>query len=110
MGCRCAPVRWALWNGGFHPRRRSPPGTPPGVYGTNVEGLSDMPTGIVFRERVPENRERSANYPVNARSIFSFSKRLGSGWALGGHPETSAQPGADWTRFHSANHFGQGMG
>ena len=52
----------------------------------------------VFQELVPENRERSANYPVNARNTFSFSKHSGSGWALGGHPETSAQPDAECTR------------
>ena len=39
--------------------------------------------------------------PVNARSIWSLSKRLGSGWALGGHPETSAHPGVEGTRFRA---------
>ena len=56
----------------------------------------------MFRERVPENCERSADYPVNARSIWSLSKRLGSGWALGGHPETSAHPDAEWRSFREA--------
>ena len=69
-----------------------------GGVGTNVEGLSDMTTGACFRESVPENRVRSANYPVNARSIASLCNRFGSGWALGGHPEASAHPDADWTR------------
>ena len=56
----------------------------------------------MFRKLVPGDSQRSVEYPANARSILSLFERLGSGWALGGHPETSAHPGAELTRFREA--------
>ena len=39
---------------------------------------------------------------MDARSILPLIERLATGWALGGHPETGAHPGADWTRIREA--------
>ena len=41
----------------------------------------------------------------NGRSILSLNQGSGSGWALGGHPETSAHPHGEWTRFGEAGPF-----
>ena len=46
------------------------------------------------------------DHPENARTILSLRKRLGLGWALGGHPETSAHPDVEWTPFPAAIHIG----
>ena len=55
----------------------------------------------VFRGPVPEGREGSAYHPANARSILSLFEHLAMVWALGGHPETSAHPGVEGTRFRA---------
>ena len=41
-------------------------------------------------------------HPVDARSILSLFEHLAMVWALGGHPETSAHPGVEGTRFREA--------
>ena len=84
-------------NGEIRPRRRSPPGTPPGPMARILRSWRTYRLDL-FQERVPGNCEISGTYPENARSILSFNKRSGLGWTLGGHPETSAHPDGDWTR------------
>ena len=64
----------------------------------------------VFRGPVPEGREGSAYHPANARSILSLFEHLAPGWALGGHPETSAHPGVEGTRFGQAGPLRAGDG
>ena len=87
-----------------------PNGNAVGGFGPDAEGMGDMParrcSGNLFRKPVPENFQRSVDHPENARSILSLRKRLGLGWALGGHPETSAHPGVEWTPFPAAIHIG----
>ena len=46
----------------------------------------------------------------NTRSILSRTQCSGSGWALGGHPETSAHPHAEWMRFGEAGPLWAGDG
>ena len=68
------------------------------------------PTLRVWRtcrlEGVPEtcsgDSQRSVDYLVDARGFLSLFGRLAPGWALGGHPETSAHPGVEGTRFGEA--------
>ena len=43
---------------------------------------------------------------MNARRILFLSKHSVSGWALGGHPETSAHPDVEWTPFPAAIRIG----
>ena len=71
-------------------RRRCPTGTPPGALGPmlSVWGHAGWK---VFRKLVPG----IAKGLWNTRRILSLGKPLGSGWALGGHPETSAHPHAE---------------
>ena len=64
----------------------------------------------VFRGPVPEGREGSAYHPANARSILSLFEHLAMVWALGGHPETSAHPGAELTRLREAGPLWAGDG
>ena len=67
------------------------------------------PTLRVWRtcrlEGVPEtcsgDSQRSVDYLVDARGFLSLFGRLAPGWALGGHPETSAHPGVEGTRFRA---------
>ena len=91
-----------------HPAAQ-PKGNAAGGFGPDAEGMGDMParscSGKLFRKPVPENCQRSVDHPENARTIVSLRKRLGLGWALGGHPETSAHPGVEWTPFPAAIHI-----
>ena len=64
----------------------------------------------MFRKLVSGDGQRSAYHPENARSILPLIERLATGWALGGHPETGAHPGADWTRIREAGPLWTGDG
>ena len=96
-------------DGGTSPRRRSPLGTPPGALAPTLRVWGHA-GWKVFRKLVSGDSRRSADYPENARSILSLGKPLGPGWALGGHPETSALPHSEWMRFGEACPFRVGDG
>ena len=99
----------SVGHGEFRPRRRCPTGTPPGPM---------APMLRVWRtcrlEGVPETDSRGSrkawDHLENARGIPSRTQCSGSGWALGGHPETSAHPHAEWMRFGEAGPFRAGDG
>ena len=79
--------------------------------GPDAEGVADMPDPApweVFRKLVLGIAKGLCEYPwrrprcgatVSARGFLSLFEHLAMVWALGGHPETSAHPGGEWTRF-----------
>ena len=64
----------------------------------------------MFRECVPENRERSANYPATTQVILSLIKCLGSGWVLGATPKRAPILTLNGHASERPARFGQGMG
>ena len=64
----------------------------------------------MFRECVPENRERSANYPATTQVILSLIKCLGSGWVLGATPKRAPILTLNGHATERPARFGQGMG
>ena len=95
----------------FQPKAAWPKGNAAGALGPMLRVLADMPAGRCFGDLFLRDREGSVYHPVDARGFLSLFEHLAMVWALGGHPETSAHPGVEGTRFRERrDHFGQAMG
>ena len=69
-----------------------------------------MPAGRCFGDLFLRIGKGLRTTPANARSILSLFEHLAMVWALGGHPETSAHPGVEGTRFREASPLWAGDG
>ena len=81
------------WGREISPSAAVPNGNAAGGFGPDAEGMGAA-GWKVFRKLVSGDSRRSVDYPVDSRRILSLGKPSGSGWALGGHPGTGAQPHA----------------
>ena len=87
-------------DGEIGPRRRSPPGTPPGTLAPMFRVWGKRRLGGVSGADTRGSR-KAWDHPDNSGSILFRTQCSGSRWAPGGHSVTSAHPGVEGKLFRA---------